>query len=321
MKIFCTRDLNSQRGNANFLRSLLGVLESDFNCKVTTSPNFADICLANIWMRPLRIPTVLRIDGVYYDLPRIGMNKGIRESLALASGVVYQSAWGKKFVESRLRVHPKQSVVIHNGADTSSFRGLSIDKKGFDRIVLCCAQWMDRKHERKAKRLDAIVDAFLIAAGNNPSLNLGLFIAGKNTLKLKHPRVVNLGHVDHGVLPRVYASSDVMVHICHLDACPNSVVDALVCGLPVVCNNIGGTPELVRDDGIVVKLDRDFPSTPTYILKDLSVVGSKIVDVQLLSQAILDALVRDWSIDRPDLSIGNAAASYLRFMKDVLARS
>ena len=106
----------------------------------------------------------------------------------------------------------------------------------FDQAFVCCAHW------RINKRLQSIVHSFL-AVNDRSDLNLGLFVVGKPDYVHKHPNVVYLGDVKK-VSP-VYAASNYMCHICHLDACPNSVIEGLSFGLPVLSNNIGGTPEIV----------------------------------------------------------------------------
>jgi glycosyltransferase involved in cell wall biosynthesis len=43
----------------------------------------------------------------------------------------------------------------------------------------------------------------------------------------------------------MYSISDWMIHLAWLDHCPNTVVEALSVGTPVVCTSAGGTAELL----------------------------------------------------------------------------
>lgn len=50
---------------------------------------------------------------------------------------------------------------------------------------------------------------------------------------------------DPAVMASYYNSSDVYVHAARVDTFPNSVLEAMACGVPVVASNVGGIPEQV----------------------------------------------------------------------------
>jgi glycosyltransferase involved in cell wall biosynthesis len=53
---------------------------------------------------------------------------------------------------------------------------------------------------------------------------------------------------DRGHLARHYQACDVYVHPAVADTFPNSVIEALACGVPVVATRVGGIPEEVDDE-------------------------------------------------------------------------
>jgi phosphatidyl-myo-inositol alpha-mannosyltransferase len=53
-------------------------------------------------------------------------------------------------------------------------------------------------------------------------------------------------------LPRILGGADLFLHLKVGDWCPNAVVEALSCGLPIVCPAWGGTKELIGPAGIAV---------------------------------------------------------------------
>ena len=56
--------------------------------------------------------------------------------------------------------------------------------------------------------------------------------------------------------PTIYQKHEVYINLKYLDPCPNAVIEALSCGLPVIYSNSGGTPELVGNNaGIGLSVD------------------------------------------------------------------
>jgi glycosyltransferase involved in cell wall biosynthesis len=52
---------------------------------------------------------------------------------------------------------------------------------------------------------------------------------------------------DVSVVARYYCAADVYVHAAHQDTFPNTILEALACGTPVVATAVGGIPEQIRD--------------------------------------------------------------------------
>jgi glycosyltransferase involved in cell wall biosynthesis len=78
---------------------------------------------------------------------------------------------------------------------------------------------------------------------------LTLITLGSGSMKvdLDDIRVCQLGYIDHErskVL--AYSAADVFIHPSRADNLPNTVMESIACGTPVVSFNVGGTPEMVR---------------------------------------------------------------------------
>lgn len=305
MKISFSRTTNKNRGIDNFLKELsIGL--SDLGVKIVGSEDPCDIHLSVVRGFKKRCKNILRLDGVYYDKERLSRNKEIVQSIQKSDGVIFQSEWSKKFVTNMLMVNPKKTSVIYNGVCQSKYKTGVINKMGFDKVFISVAHW------RTNKRPEAIADAFVKLQEKHSNMNLGMWFVGNTDPQMKrnHPNIIYFGNVDHKKLVNLYNSSDYMVHICHLDACSNSVVEGLSSGLPVVCNNIGGTPEIVRDSGIVVDLDVDFNFSP---ISSMSKVGSGMVDTKLLCSGMEKVMNKEWTIDRNDLDISETSRKYIDF--------
>jgi glycosyltransferase involved in cell wall biosynthesis len=55
------------------------------------------------------------------------------------------------------------------------------------------------------------------------------------------------GRVDNHAMAQLYRNADMMLNCSLVDNMPNSVLESLACGVPVVSTNVGGVPYLVED--------------------------------------------------------------------------
>ena len=64
------------------------------------------------------------------------------------------------------------------------------------------------------------------------------------------------GRVPSGTLPQLYAGMDIGLSPALLDPCPNSVIEMLACGLPVITTAASGAAELVPSPELIVPEER-----------------------------------------------------------------
>ena len=64
---------------------------------------------------------------------------------------------------------------------------------------------------------------------------------------LLHGGLRVLGRLGRAEVVDLYHNADVMLNPTRVDNMPNSVLEAMACGLPVVSTNVGGVPYIVRD--------------------------------------------------------------------------
>ena len=161
--------------------------------------------------------------------------------------IVALSEWlGREAQRSRL-LGEAPVHVIPNGLDHTTFRPRNEQKtrRGLGvpdghNVVLFVAQ-STTKHRKGfsllAEALGAldVEDATILSVGSGePSLS------------------VNLPHVHAGrieddeALSRVYSLADIFVIPSRQDNLPNTVLESMACGTPVVGFNVGGIPDMVR---------------------------------------------------------------------------
>ncbi len=107
-------------------------------------------------------------------------------------------------------------------------------------------------------------------------------------------RVRFLGTIDHAQLPAWYCAADVTVLPSEREGMPNSVLESLACGTPVIATRVGGVPEVMTDPVAGELLGERTPRA--------------LVDAvrRLLSAAIDRPRVRDYA-RRFDWSVSTAA--------------
>lgn len=295
-------------GSKTFLRRMKTYMLEHYD-DVQFVEDHPDIYLSSPWRGkpPKGCKSIHRADGVYFDTllsGKTGMNKRIAEAINKANAVIYQSNHAKKMCNGILKIKQKTDTVIYNGADPIS-SDVKIDKMGFDTMLVACAKW------RPLKRPISIAKGFLEASLANAVLVMIGDIDSK--YKIKHSNIKYVGQVSSKDTLGYYASCDGVIHISRMDACPNVVVEALSAGKPVLGNNVGGTPELIKDDGVIINID------PPYNYKMFAMKNPDSVKPTYVSEGIHKLLGNNWNIDREDLTIGYSAKKYYEYFKQVLS--
>lgn len=282
-------------------------------------PSSCSVQLHSVLLRDVnpKAKHVLRLDGVYHHVgPEYDWRKNnvpIKESFDFADGVVYQSHFSKKLCEKYLGKTSVPYEIIYNGANpnTYTFKGSIISK---DRpFFLTAANW------RPFKRLEDTIESFLMSGLER----VDLVIAGdtkrsgiseeKVAEYKKNPNIKFLGKVSQEELISYYVQCLALIHISWIDNCPNSVVEAICAGKPVICGNIGGTNEIVRESGgLVLNIEDDYDLEP----RDLYHPPS--IDRSLVVGAMYKCFNHDFSIKNSHVDIRNTAIKYLEFFRKIL---
>lgn len=273
-----------------------------------TSGVGADVSLVFIQCSgaPLARKVVQRLDGIWFKPDDfVTKNVDIRFLYSGADAVVFQSRFDRDFVTKHWGL-PRNDSVITNGIDMAPCKevmlaGLADIREKYDRVFVASSNWHPQKRLRDNVRLfqhirDNIVqNSCLLVLGAHPDH----VVADKD--------VFYAGSQPHGVVSQVMAMSDWMLHLAYLDHSPNSVIEALVQGTPVVCTSEGGTRELVGQFGIVL-------DEPKFSYEPVDYDDPPTIDVTQLT-----SLPSETSLGHhADISIDTCVKAYIKLFESVL---
>lgn len=238
--------------------------------------------LAGLWRARRRgLPVVQRLDGMNWLHRQAGLRQsGLRHFLRaeygnlllallrrrIATHIVYQSHFVQQWWEGGRKPAAVPSVVIYNGVDLAQFspQGPGEPPENFTRLLLVEGSLMGgyelglESAAGLAQRLSQHGDVELMVVGRvGETLQQAwqACLAGSDSSRL---RLNWYGLAPQSDIPYLDRSAHLLYSSDINAACPNSVIEALACGLPVVAFDTGALPELVTgDSGRVVPYGGD----------------------------------------------------------------
>lgn len=178
--------------------------------------------------------------------------------------VISCSNWLSNKVASSKLLGNKKIFTIPNPLDTSKFKPME-KQKAREKLILPKGKHLiligAMNVNNVWKGFDYLIKAINLMHQSNPELNkiIELVVFGKSTKKIltKIPfHVHQLGELkNEDEIIYAYNSADVYVAPSLQDNLPNTVMEAMACGVPVVAFNVGGIPDMVDHNinGILVE--------------------------------------------------------------------
>ena len=214
--------------------------------------------LARLAARRARVPTVAyTCHGFLFNQPGPPIRRAASLALELTAGRLTDRFLTVSEAEAadarRLRIH-HNPVAVGNGRDPALFRPDPLARAAVraefgtpaDACVVVCVSRLVR-HKGYPELLAAMraVDAELWVVGerlptdHGPSLEPDFAAAGLGS------RLRRLGYRTD--VARLLAAADIFVLPSHFEGLPMSIIEAMLCGLPIVATDIRGPREQVED--------------------------------------------------------------------------
>ncbi len=222
------------------------------------------------------------------ELPVFFRNFLIRKFLSYADYIFVPSDFARnKFLEYG---YSKDKVKrIYNGVDLKKFTPEK-EKKMSEKIKIIFVG-----RPTKKKGVEWLKEVFNKLKSEKLPVELEI-IGGENEVK-------------YDELPKHYQDADVCVQpsLVH-ETFGLTLVEAMACGLPVIASNMGGMPEILGDDGVVVK-PGDFGELES-ALKDLILSAEKRM---ILGRKGRDRVEKKFSWEM-------AGKEYLKFIENIVSQ-
>lgn len=205
-----------------------------------------------------KIPIIYRLDGINWLHRKRKAKRDIRTILTseitnilckiihafIADYIIYQSLFVNKWWDKKGWIKAKNYEIIHNGIDLLEFIPLE-GHSSHPPSLICLEGFLDYSPyaiELINELNDTVEIDFKVYGG----------IKSQREQNKLRKEIEYLGEVSSTSLPEVYRNS-IYFSLDVNAACPNTVVEALACGAPVVGFDTGALKELVTDDsGIIV---------------------------------------------------------------------
>jgi hypothetical protein len=312
MKIYFDNvNWNSSSGPHYFAHQL--AMELSYMGHIIADPNDYDVALVFIEptsaLKPWK-PCTHRLDGIWFHPNEfLEKNKYMKAFYQSCNHVIWQSEFDK-MMTNRWWGIPMAGTVVRNGTTakkvTTNREGLLEMRQKFAKVFVCSASWHGQK------RLGANVKLFTHIR-NTIEPNSCLIIMGENAVVpteiMRNQPIYFSGKLDPSMCLEVFSIADWMIHLAWCDHSPNVVVQALSQGCPVICTEVGGTKELVGENGIILN-----DSPYDYELYDYD--NPPFIDVTQVTS------LPNITVNCPEISMRSVAEKYVEiFNKSCVERN
>ena len=189
--------------------------------------------------------------------------KYVKKETAVCNGFIAVSGHNRRRLQKLDLAKGEKCKVFPNGVDPSVYYPrekaearlqFGLPENTF--IVSFVGQFSDRKGIlRLVEAVEGVKDVYLICAGSGP-------------LKPKSERVLFSSRVSADRIPLFLSASDLFVLPTRNEGCPNAVIEAMACGLPVITSDKPFVYDIIDKDSAIL-VDPDSIQEITYAIRNM----------------------------------------------------
>jgi len=223
-----------------------------------------------LWAKLLGKKVILRMGGVFDKFYRNSNPLArllIRGILRLPDVLIVQSNYWKSFIESLTR--PRKIRVVNNFLDISEFPAPQEKDRNSRKVLFICGT------ESLRKGLDVVLESIRYLSHDGIGNSKFIFVASNEQIQKKvrelqvHPYVEFRDILTKGEMVREYRDANLFVLPSFGEGFPNSLLEAMASGLPVIATRVGAVPEVVEDQVNGILIEPGDPGALTRAIKKI----------------------------------------------------
>ena len=184
----------------------------------------------------------------------------------IADATVFQSEWSRnKNVELGLTTS-KKSVIIGNACDHSLFCKPASHATDSNKVRIISTSFSDN--------INKGFDIYRFLDKNLDFDKYEYRFAGRSPYEFEN--IKDLGVLRSDELANILKTQDIFITASKNDPCSNSLIEALMCGLPALALDSGGHPEIVQRGGLLFTDEHNLLNKIDHLSSNLQTYRDKI---------------------------------------------
>ncbi len=174
----------------------------------------------------------------------------------IADATIFQTHWSKRACEQlglKTKGQPVQTII--NAPDSSLFKPVEYHYSKNNKLKIFYSSW--------STNMNKGFDTLLWLDEHLDWSKYEFNFAGRSEYSFKNIRL--LGNLSKEEIANELKSSHLFLFASKYDPCSNSLAEAIATGIPVLCYNGGGSPELLPQNAHVYNNDQELPEILKYI--------------------------------------------------------